>query len=677
MALATLSIDLEARLARMEQDLSRANRSLDKFGNDAKRSMGRVEDAFSAVDKRVKAFAISFGAALAVLAVNQIGNLFNGLVDGVDKLNDLADATGASVENLSALEDVAARTGTSIDTVASAMVKFNAELAAAKPGSENSNIFKKLGLDAEELKRIDPAEALLKTSQALAKFADDGDKARVVQALFGKSVKEVAPLLKDLADAGQLNATVTTEQAKAAEEFNKQISSLQKNLTDLARSALGPVLAAINQLADAFRGTNQYANELTGVAYALAVPFQAIAVLGANLVFVFEGVGRELGAIAAQASALARGDLSRARQIRGELKGDNAKARADLDALEARLLGLNSKANSALRRSEDRGFVPQTGRPSIGGIPSKDKPGSGKKDKPDIFGPEVPDALADALKRIEGADEAKLQRLRDVLTSLSAVVRGGGTVPESVFADIAEEMARLDPAARAAKDAQDKFNKAMEEGRQVYESTRTPAEVLAAEIERLNKLLQAGAINWDTYARAQFDAQERFDKATDAIGDKVKNTKSLAEELGLSFSSAFEDAIVNGGRLSDVLRGLEQDIIRIVTRKMITEPLGNALTNMLGTGGSGLMAGVGNFFGSLFGGMFADGGFLPPGKWGIAGERGPEPIFGGRTGISVQPAGGMVVHQNFTVSGAVDGRTQQQLAAAAASGLQRATRRIS
>jgi hypothetical protein len=46
---------------------------------------------------------------------------------------------------------------------------------------------------------------------------------------------------------------------------------------------------------------------------------------------------------------------------------------------------------------------------------------------------------------------------------------------------------------------------------------------------------------------------------------------------------------------------------------------------------------IGSAIGGLFGGGFADGGFLGAGQWGIAGENGPEPIFGGRTGVSVIP----------------------------------------
>jgi hypothetical protein len=49
----------------------------------------------------------------AAFTVGAITEFINRTIEGVDALNDLKDATGASIENLSALEDVAARSGTS------------------------------------------------------------------------------------------------------------------------------------------------------------------------------------------------------------------------------------------------------------------------------------------------------------------------------------------------------------------------------------------------------------------------------------------------------------------------------------------------------------------------------------------------------------------------------------
>lgn len=154
-----------------------------------------------------------------------------------------------------------------------------------------------------------------------------------------------------------------------------------------------------------------------------------------------------------------------------------------------------------------------------------------------------------------------------------------------------------------------------EEGKRVFEATRTPIEQLGAQIVRLNTLLSEGAITWDTYARAVFAAQDNFDEANKKVDEAAERTKDAAKELGMTFSSAFEDAIVEGKKLSEVFKGLEQDILRIITRNLVTEPLAKALTGAMG--GSG-------FFGSIFGGAKAGGGDVIAGRSYLVGEQGPE-----------------------------------------------------
>jgi len=52
------------------------------------------------------------------------------------------------------------------------------------------------------------------------------------------------------------------------------------------------------------------------------------------------------------------------------------------------------------------------------------------------------------------------------------------------------------------------------------------------------------------------------------LADTLRNLDGAARDLGFTFASSFEDAVVKGRRLSDVLQGLEQDILRILTRKV-------------------------------------------------------------------------------------------------------------
>ncbi len=189
----------------------------------------------------------------AGLSIGAMVSFAKATIDGIDALNDLKDATGSSIENISALEDVAKRTGTSFDTVGSALIKFNKLLNDAKPGSDAEAALKALNLNINELKTLDPAEAMRQTAVALAGFADDGNKGRLMLELFGKSTRDVSVFLADLAEKQKLVGTVTTEAALEAEKFNKEIFNLKKNTEDGARALATDLVIGINAAAKALR----------------------------------------------------------------------------------------------------------------------------------------------------------------------------------------------------------------------------------------------------------------------------------------------------------------------------------------------------------------------------------------------------------------------------------------
>lgn len=562
MALAKLTIDLDARLASLEQGLGRAVQATE-------RSAKRMASAFDGTQKALTALGGVVAGAFSVSAIVQFTRV---TVDGMDALNDFADAVGTTVEMASALEDVALRTGTSLDTVQAAAMKLNQTLQAAREDNEQARALRAIGLDAERLRSIDPAQALLEVAQALARYADDGNKARLIQVLFGKSAAEVAALLKDLAERGKLVATVTTEQAQQAERLNKQLSDLSANWTAVSRSILGAALPALNE---GLRVLRDYDN------------------LPQRVWDLINGSGR--------------------RQALRELLGTpNPRASGVLNGLP------QSEVDAEVARLAGR--VPL---PTVGDIAPAARPAGGAR-APRPQRAEMPPAILDAKQQY------KADFLRSEREAYDAIER---------FLRDAQERARdlgpaiLDP----LEDAKSHFLQSEKEG---YEAT--------------DKLLR--------------DMEERAAR----VGD-------VAQDLGFTFASAFEDALVSGANLRELIRGLEQDIVRLITRKAVTEPLAEFVTgSMKGVGGTGgnFLGSLGNWFGSLFAGFFADGGYIPPGRWGVVGERGPEPAFGGRTGLTVAPAGaGMVVNNTFVIQGQTDRRTQQQIAAAAARAVERAALR--
>jgi hypothetical protein len=102
----------------------------------------------------------------------------------------------------------------------------------------------------------------------------------------------------------------------------------------------------------------------------------------------------------------------------------------------------------------------------------------------------------------------------------------------------------------------------------------------------------------------------RMQRGIEQVGQETQRTSQFANQLGFSFSSAFEDAIIKGKSFSEVLKGLEQDIARIIIRSAVTQPLGNALAG-------GVQSVMGAFsFSSLFG---SSGGVTPvPATGGIS-----------------------------------------------------------
>jgi lambda family phage tail tape measure protein len=221
----------------------------------------KTADAFKKQQKETTLAAGATSLLIRTMAPLITAGAFVNLIQGANNallaIKDLSEATGATIPNVSALENIGRRTGTTFESVGGILVKFNQALKDADGKNDGSRALQAIGLDAEKLKRIDPAEALRETALALQGFADDGDRARLVQELFGKSVKEAGPFLRELAEAGGLVATATREQVAEADKYNKNLLELKTNVEDAARSLTSKLIPAINQMFESIRGNRE------------------------------------------------------------------------------------------------------------------------------------------------------------------------------------------------------------------------------------------------------------------------------------------------------------------------------------------------------------------------------------------------------------------------------------
>lgn len=678
MAIAKLSIDIEARLANLQA-------GLDKAGLLAERTANQISGAFSGL----KSVAATVGPALAgVFAVAGIAGFVRQTLDGIDALNDLSDATGASIENLSALEDAAARTGTQMDTVGAALVKLNQQLAAAKPGNETDQALRAIGLSAEELRRIDPAQALLQVAQSLQQFEDDGNKARLVQELFGKSVREVAPLLKDLAESGQLNATVTREQADQVDRFNKELARLGKTATDVARDISGPLITAINNLLE--RGRKE------GFLSALFTPTET-----GRAIQQAEDLSRAITVVTdrlLRAETLAK-NLELPGAVRAKWAADAAALRKQLEGLQRQALDVTQGLKGPLpdEYGNEGRNRPRASLPTISAAPKPARVAGLDR---------APDTYADVIGRgvaalIEKTDTVKLAELNAQLAKLEELAAAGldpkiveqvrsllipvdkGDVGPPISAELEKVNALL----------------AQTDSRKLAEAQRTIS-LLGEELARVDPGTQRFYELQDAILAAQEELTALAGTFPDLSKAAEKEGKKIADELGFAFSSAFADAVVRAESLKDVLSGLAQDISRILTRELVTEPLAKAAVDWVkSVNWGGLIAGIfggvasanGNAFTAAGIQRFANGGVVTAptlfryggNRLGVMGEAGAEGVLplrrgaDGKLGVIAQGGGAMsvTVTNHFNLQGQMDRRTQAQIATDVGRSVQIAMRR--
>lgn len=127
--------------------------------------------------------------------------------------------------------------------------------------------------------------------------------------------------------------------------------------------------------------------------------------------------------------------------------------------------------------------------------------------------------------------------------------------------------------------------------------------------ERLNESMRSDKTWQEAYG---------FDGNTSDI-DKVSDS---ARELGLTFTSAFEDAVIEGENFRGVLQGIFEDIQRILIRRTITEPAETAISGALD----------GFSWGGLFNGLLGGGGGGGTYTGGTVGSLYPGMSEGGYTG---------------------------------------------
>ncbi|NVO06590.1 MAG: hypothetical protein HXX19_11980, partial [Rhodoferax sp.] len=538
MNIGTLEIQLLANVARLQSDMDK--------------SKAVVSDTMKQIESAINLAKQAFVAMTGVAGVDALKGIVLGAVESIAKLHDLSIQSGITVEALSGLATVGKATGTGADMIAAASNKFSKALASANEDSKGAaTALKALGLSFDEFQQMAPDERMQQVAIAMKQFEDGGQKSAAAMMLFGKTGAEMLPFLKDLADAGELHAKVTEEQARQAHEFEVAMGRLKANGEAWKRSLAMELLPTLNDTVDVLLSVKTSTAAAGGaIGEGLKIVLQTVNVVIANTVYVLRQLGNEIGGMVAQMAALVRFDWTGFKSIGKMMEEDAVRARAEVDKLSAALLGLtNSKAGAG------RGGTSTTDPRSLGvggeglrqltGL-NGDKSGGAKPewqadfDKINRQTVEAINLHAAELGSVQALTEAEKARIK-LLSEIDQSKLLGPQKElfkqraESIF-QLQEEVRRRQEATRAEELQNEEHNKAMLAARGYEDAQATLIDNLAFETSLVGK---------DADAIRQLTAQRKLDADT-AAAIKAANGDSAAQLQILTARDAAQKKITEG-----------------------------------------------------------------------------------------------------------------------------------
>jgi tape measure domain-containing protein len=663
-----LSLDDAARVkAGLREVGETGQRSLEQIKGGAERASRSLD----LLDVAVRGLQIA-GLAAAARAFVQAGD---SLTQGLSRLQNATGSIERASEVYEALYRNALSTGVAVGESVSAFQRFS--IAAREIGATSDQVVRLVG----GLQRVaivsgastqEISSATLQLAQALASGVLQGDELRaILEAMpllaeglsreLGVSIGE----LRKLGSEGQLTAErVFPALLRATERLGAEFERAPLSLS----RAFGQLTAAtdtfLGQLDQAIGLSNGLARALAGAARVLdGIRRGAGLGLPGEVDADRRRQAEELRAAIARMEAEDDGrDSLRSQPRRGSIRGGlvgTAQQQAGVDRA-ARLEELRrqyQELTEEITRGEQAAGERQRAEQEGAAAQAADS----RRRRAAAEAEELRKQLDDRF-RINSAYEERVRRLREAEAAGGLTAADRTRLETLALRERDQALQRVEGTTRRVasiprpdREAEREINDLIRERERLIQNNETAYEKYQRRLETLGRLVEraerAGRpVPDETISREANAALEELERSQQRVQQATERTSNTARELGLTFSSAFEDAIIKGESFSKVLQGILQDIARIVVRRTITEPLGTAVTSSLaGFDFGSIFSGLGTALGGLF---RAEGGPVAGGQPYIVGEHGPEWFVPNRSGTVLpngMAPGGPVINQSITI----------------------------
>jgi len=637
----TFGIRLKADGSGFVGEVKLAGDTVEKFGRS-------VEKAGAATDRTAKDMEKSLRGAATVgtLLGNVIADIgraavtaLPNLIGQLDDLDKRAQGLGTTAVALSELSTGARLAGVSAGQFEGALARLNQRLAdAAAGGKESAAIFKAMGIKVVDVNGDvrSGTEVLGEMADKFREWRDGPEKGALAMELFGKAAgPRMVAYLNQGSDALRVNSGVTTELVEQAKAAQQEIERLQVEFERFRNLLLGDVLPVIRELIGEFNDGREAAGgflraiALIGTTNPLKTTAEQVRDLGEEL--------KELREIQAGTrwdnwmKALrdpgAAGRISETEQLRAYFL---ARQRAEALAGSGGVLD----ARDAMARGGGRGAAPN---PARGGAGSGGRAGgrAPREERDDYarLADQIRERIALGAEELEvggkltAAEQMRIKVLGEVDAGRVRLI--AGTREElAALLDLNVEVEREVDARREAAEWAAKVNEAArrqaEERAQIEARAQQDLERFLADVEMEIALVgQSNAVRQQAILLRHLEAQgiERgsaaYEKALPLIEEAGKRMQALEDtervqgaidEAARAGARFGESMVLYFGNAGDAVKQLEQDLLRLGTRLLVTEPLENFLRGAMSGKGSGPGAAAGaSLFSELAGGAGSSG----------------------------------------------------------------------
>lgn len=585
---------------------------VDLLLNDAqyRESLKKSSKASSDFEKGIKNAAKDI--AVSFLSIAAAAKIVEGAIDSariIDDQSKIARSIGISVKSYQALALVADEAGIEQEQLTKALTLNQKGIADGVKGNKDSiAAYEKLGLSVKDLINLSADQQFQKVADALGNIKNSTERTSLALDIFGKNGRAIINVAGDLGDK-------IREATAFNDKFGISVSDIDAQHVETARDTFDRLERALQGVGNTI--SVETAPAVTALASAiLDVDYNskdaAVAVRG----FVDAGVGA-IDTLVEDVNALsiAMGEVV---QSFRESKLFLLSIASAPDALKDSLFGTSSATVAAANKAAE----------------------------------DLIDGQEKLDKKIQDASNR---------TPLAQRVQQARNAPGEPNRTNDDGTSTLDNA-NAVIEAQKKLSDLYQKNEGLITGQSVAQIKYNEQLKELKELLDAGKISQDQYSDAVARSGTEFQKASDKANvwafDVDAASKRAAENIQDNLANFLYDPFKDGlkGMLLGFVDTLRKMAAEAASAQILQGIFGSgrssgtgifgkifgSIFGAVGGGGSsgGLSSGADNLVGAVtnpFAGYFAAGGFLPPGQWGVAGEEGAEPIYGGKTGLTVIP----------------------------------------